>query len=274
MTYRYTRVVGAAITMCVLLSGCSGPPLPDTVSGETAAAIDRGKLVDLSYVYGEDTIYWPNAEGFRHRKDVWDITDGGYWYAAGEFTSAEHGGTHFDSPIHFAEGQATVDQIPVTDLIAPLAVIDVSTQSQNNRDYRVTPEDIAAYEEQYGPIASGMIVMVRTGWGEYWPDRLRYMGDDTPGVTTNLHFPGLSAEAAELLVDRGVAGVAIDTASIDYGPSQDFIVHQILNGAGIYGIENIANAGLLPATGVTLIALPLRIAEGSGSPARVVALLP
>jgi kynurenine formamidase len=199
--------------------------------------IDAGKLVDLSYTFDEKTVYWPNAEGFRHRKDSWKQTAAGYWYAAGEFTSAEHGGTHIDAPIHFSAGKQTLDQIPLAKL------------------------------------AAGSIVVIRTGWGKHWPDRKQYLGSDVKGDVANLHFPGLSREAAQLLVDLKVAGVGIDTASLDYGPSTDFIAHQILNGANIYGIENVANADKLPLTGATLIVMPMKIGEGSGGPARVVALL-
>lgn len=260
--------IHAIVAVLVILSSCAAPPPP------ADAAIDPEKLIDLSYAYSNDTVFWPNAEGFRHRKDVWATTEGGYWYAAGEFTSAEHGGTHLDSPIHFAEGKATVDQIPVSRLVGPALVIDISTQAVAERDYRATPQDVLNWEQTNGSIPARSIVVFRTGWGQYWPDRKQYMGDDTPGATTNLHFPGISREAAELLVQRGVAGVGIDTASLDYGPSTDFIVHRVLNGAGIYGLENIANAERLPQKGATLIALPMKIAEGSGAPARIIALLP
>lgn len=270
LSFRWSFLPLAAL---VLTAACSSSP--DVAATEAApAGIDRSKLVDLSYTYDADTIYWPNADGFRHRKDVWAITEGGYWYAAGEFTSAEHGGTHIDSPIHFFERGVSVDAIPVKDLIAPVSVIDVSAQAAQDPDYRVTAADIQNWEQTHGRLEPTTIAMFRTGWGQYWPNRLAYMGDDTPGDIEHLHFPGLSAEAAELLVQREIAGVAIDTASMDYGPSQDFIVHQILMEAGIYGVENVANAAELPETGATMIALPLKIAEGSGSPARVVALLP
>lgn len=251
--------------LILLAASCASPPVP---------AIDSTKLVDLSYSFDENTVYWPNAEGFRHRKDSWAMTAGGYWYAAGEFTSAEHGGTHIDSPIHFAEGKQTLDQIPVAKLTAPAVVIDVSAQAAADRDYRASKEDVALFEQQHGQIAPGTIVVFRTGWGKFWPDRKQYLGSDVKGDTANLHFPGLARDAAEVLVERSVAGVGIDTASLDYGPSTDFIVHQVLTRANIYGIENIAQAALLPATGATLIALPIKIAEGSGGPARVVALLP
>ncbi len=247
---------------------------PSCRSAPERPAIDTAKLIDLTYAFDERTVYWPNAQGFRHRKDTWATTPAGYWYAAGEFTSAEHGGTHIDSPIHFGRGQLTLDKIPVAKLVAPAAVIDVSSKAAAQRDYRATPGDITGWERSHGAIAPGTIVVFRTGWGKYWPDRKQYLGSDVPGDVSHLHFPGVSREAAEMLVKRGVHGVGIDTASLDYGPSTDFITHQVLNGAGIYGIENIANAERLPETGATIIALPMKIADGSGGPARVVALLP
>ncbi|MEO5922460.1 MAG: cyclase family protein [Bryobacteraceae bacterium] len=250
-----------ALALAALLAAsCSKPP----------SGIDSAKLVDLSYTFDETTVYWPNAEGFRHRKDTWTKTAAGFWYAAGEFTSAEHGGTHIDSPVHFSEGKLTLDKIPVSRLVAPALVIDVNAA---DRDYRVSPDDITKWEQAHVPIAANSIVVFRTGWGKFWPDRKQYLGSDVKGDIANLHFPGLSKEAAELLVARKVTGVGIDTASLDYGPSTDFIAHQVLNGANIYGIENIAEADKLPATGATLIVMPMKIGEGSGGPARVVALL-
>ncbi|MEO8098590.1 MAG: cyclase family protein [Acidobacteriota bacterium] len=262
-----------AILAATILASCSAPP-QTTPSAAPPAAINSAKLIDLSYSFDENTVYWPNAEGFRHRKDSWTVTPNGYWYAAGEFTSAEHGGTHIDSPIHFAKGKQTLDQIPVAKLIAPAVVIDIVAKAAAFRDYRASTNDIAAFEQVHGPIPAGSIVVFRTGWGKFWPDRKQYLGSDVKGDTAHLHFPGILRDTAQLLVDRKVNGVAIDTASMDYGPSTDFITHQILTAANIYGIENLANAGELPATGATLIALPMKISEGSGGPARVVAVLP
>lgn len=259
----------AAIAVLVFLTGlaCSArPPAPPR--------LDPAKLVDLTYPFNQQTVYWPNAKGFQHRKDGWSRTAEGFWYAAGGFTADEHGGTHLDSPIHFAEGQRTVDQIPVANLAGPAAVIDVMAKAARDRDYRVTREDLLAWETLNGAIAKGALAIIRTGWGQYWPDRKEYLGTDVPGDTRHLHFPGLSREAAELLAERGVAGVGIDTASLDYGPSTDFIVHQILNRAGIYGLENVAHAERLPATGAIIVALPMNIEGGSGAPVRIVALMP
>ncbi len=236
--------------------------------------IDKTKLVDLTYSFNEKTIYWPNAKGFQHRKDTWAVTPAGYWYAAGGFSTDEHGGTHFDSPIHFGQRKTTLDKIPVQRLVGAAAVIDISASASKTRDYRATAQDLANWEKTNGAIPSGSMVLFRTGWSKYWPDRKQYMGSDVPGDVEHLHFPGISKEAAEILVKRGVSGVGIDTASMDYGPSKDFIVHQVLNKADIFGLENIANMERLPAKGATLIALPIKIEDGSGGPVRIIAILP
>jgi len=258
----------AAAVFLVALACRTAPP------AALARVIDPAKLVDLSYDFDQNTVYWPNTAGFRHRKDVWATTPAGYWYAAGEFTTAEHGGTHMDSPIHFGEGKWTLGQIPVANLVAPACVIDITAKAAQNRDYQASPDDIIGWEREHGGIPPGSIAVFRTGWGKHWPNRKEYIGSDAPGDVKNLHFPGISRAAAELLVQRRVHGVGIDTASLDYGPSADFVAHQTLNRANIYGIENIANAERLPANGATLFALPMKIAEGSGGPVRVVAILP
>ena len=236
--------------------------------------IDRSKLIDLSYSFNEKTVYWPNAKGFRHQKDEWKVTPQGYWYAAGGFASDEHGGTHMDSPIHFAQGMPTMDHIPVQKLVAPAVVVDVTAAAATSRDYLITARDLRSWEARNGAIPAASIVIFRTGWGKYYPDRKQYLGSDVPGDIAHLHFPGLARDAAELLVQRRIDGVGIDTASMDYGPSKDFIVHQILNKAGIYGLENVANVDKLPVKGATLIALPMKIEQGTGGPVRIVALLP
>ncbi len=240
----------------------------------TPAAIDVSKVIDLTYSYDETTVYWPTAGSFRWEKEAWGPSAGGYWYASARLATSEHGGTHLDSPIHFAEGRWTTDQIPLARLIAPGVVVDVSAACARDPDYQASAGDLAGWEKRYGPIPAGVIVLVRTGWGKYWPDKRRYLGSDKPGDTANLHFPGVSRQAAELLAARRIAGLGIDTASIDHGPSKDFMTHRILNAAGIYGLENVANLEKLPPTGATLVALPMKIKGGSGGPVRIIAVLP
>jgi kynurenine formamidase len=179
-----------------------------------------------------------------------------------------------DAPIHFAQGKDAVDAIPVSRLMVPAVVIDISKQCESNRDYLLAPSDVEAWEKVHGRVPNGTIALVRTGWGKHWPDKKQYMGTDVKGDVANLHFPGIGAEAAKLLVSRGIVAVGIDTASMDYGQSKDFPTHGVINGANLYGLENIANLDRLPATGAVLIALPMKIGGGSGAPTRIVAVLP
>jgi kynurenine formamidase len=233
-------------------------------------------MVDLTYSFDENTIYWPTAEGFKWTKDQWGPSPGGYFYASASYGASEHGGTHLDSPLHFAEGHEGTDEIPVNRLIAPAVVIDVAAACDKNPDYLLSRDDITRWERAHGRIPEGAIVLVRTGWGKYWPERKRYLGTDErgAGAVPKLHFPGISADAAHLMVARKVSGAGIDTASVDYGQSKDFQTHRILYAENIYGLENVANLDQLPATGTLLIALPMKIKDGTGGPVRIVAVLP
>jgi kynurenine formamidase len=246
-----------------------------TETGSVSTSLDESKIIDLTHPFDERAIYWPTAKPFEWQKEAWGKSAGGYWYTAGRYGASEHGGTHLDSPIHFGEGKQAMDEIPLTHLVGPATVIDVTAQCAKDADYRLTVEDIMAWENQNGKIADNSIVLVRTGWEKFWGDKKKYLGTDKPGDTANLHFPGISREAAELLArQRRVDGVGLDTASLDHGPSKDFIAHQILNGANIYGLENVVNLDRLPAKGATLIALPMKIKGGTGGPVRIIAMLP
>lgn len=248
------------------------------MTGHTSDALDlrSARTVDLTHSFDQRTIYWPTSpSSFELKRLSYGKTDAGYFYAANMFCTPEHGGTHFDAPIHFAEGRLTVDQVPVRQLIGPGVVIDVSRQASANRDYQLSRDDVRRWEAAHGMIPSGAIVLLGTGWSAMWPDRKRYLGDDTPGDASHLHFPSCGGEAAEFLMkERRVAALGVDTASVDYGPSTDFIVHQIANGANVPGLENVANLEKLPEQGSWIIALPMKIAGGSGGPLRIVALIP
>lgn len=236
-----------------------------------------GKWVDLTHTLDEQSIFWPTADGFRHEEVMHGKTPGGWFYSSYNINLSEHGGTHLDAPIHFAEGGQTADQIPLEHLVGPAAVIDVSAKCAADRDYRFTKADIEAWEDSNGKLPKGAIVLFRTGFSKFWPDRTKYMGTDLRGEegVAQLHFPGLSEEAARFLSEkREVAGVGLDTPSLDYGQSKDFIVHRVLLGKNIPGFENVTNLEQLPAKGAHVIALPVKIGNGSGAPLRIVALVP
>lgn len=236
-----------------------------------------GRWVDLTHELAEDSPFWPTAEGFKHEAASYGQTPGGWFYSSYNLTLSEHGGTHLDAPIHFAAGKQTTDRIPLDRLIGLAAVIDVSAASAANRDYRFTVADVEKWEQANGRLPDGAILLFRTGFSKYWPDRKSYMGTDEhgPEAVAKLHFPGLSGELARFLVEqRKVAAVGLDTPSLDYGQSKDFIVHRTLLGADIPGFENVADLHLLPPKGATVVALPVKIKDGSGGPLRIVALVP
>ncbi len=234
------------------------------------------KIVDLSHSFDANTIYWPTSpSGFELTQLHKGMTKGGFYYFTNTFCSPEHGGTHLDAPRHFAEGHWTSSDIPPERFIGPAVVIDVSSKTAGNPDYTLTPADIAAWEAANGRITDGSIVLLRTGWSARWPDKKAYLGDDTPGDASHLHFPSFGAEAAALLVNKRHAHmIGVDTASVDNGPSQDFLVHRIVAEANASGLENLTNLDQLPPTGSVVIALPIKIAGGSGGPARIIALAP
>ena len=238
--------------------------------------LTRYRTVDLTHALNAKTLYWPTSPTtFKLDQLSFGPTPGGWFYSAYAFSAPEHGGTHLDAPIHFGEGHLSVDRVPLDRLIAPAVVIDVSAKAGRDAYYRLTPEDVTAFERANGRIEPGTIVLLRTGWSMRWPDRKAYLGDDTPNDASKLHFPSFGVEAARLLIqDRRAGAIGADVASIDYGPSQDFMVHRIAAAADVPGIENLTNLNLLPAKGAFVFALPMKIEGGSGGPVRVVALVP
>jgi len=140
--------------------------------------IDESKVIDLTYSFDEHTIYWPTAKPFQLETVSFAKTAAGYWYAANNICLAEHGGTHMDAPIHFAEGKRAADEVPVQQLIGPAVVIDVRVQAAKDADYRLSVADLEAWEKQHGRIPKGALVLMLSGWGERWPDKKRYLGTD------------------------------------------------------------------------------------------------
>jgi Predicted metal-dependent hydrolase len=241
-----------------------------------ALDLSRYELIDLTHQFDARTIYWPTApHGFELQRLSYGRTEKGYFYSAYAFTAPEHGGTHIDAPIHFSASGHTVDEVPLTQLVGAAYVIDVSDKAARDRDYRLSVADVQAFEREHGRILAGATVLLRTGWDRKWPDRRAYMGDDTPGDASHLHFPSFGAEAARLLVEqRRVGAIGVDVASIDYGQSTDFQVHQIVAAHNVVGFENLRGLDALPPTGAIVIALPMKIENGSGGPLRAIALVP
>jgi kynurenine formamidase len=238
--------------------------------------LPTGRVVDLSYAFDSDTVYWPTAETFKLEKDFEGVTDKGYYYSAYRYMAAEHGGTHIDAPVHFAKGRNSVDQIPLEQLMGPGLVVDVAAKCAVNPDYLVSIDDFQNWEKQNGKIPSGSIVFLRTGFGKYYPDRKKYLGTDERGAAAvaKLHFPGLDPNAARWLTqNRSIKAIGLDTASIDRGQSTLFESHRALFEKDIPAFENVANLDQLPLLGFSVIALPMKIKGGSGGPLRIVAML-
>jgi len=234
------------------------------------------KIIDLTYAFDSESVYWPTAETFKLETDFEGTTEGGYYYSAYRYAAAEHGGTHLDAPVHFAKGHNTVDQIPLDQLTGSGLVVDVTKQCASDADYLINVADFQNWEKQNGKIPAGSIVLLRTGFGKFYPDKKKYLGTDERGATAvaKLHFPGLDPVAADwLLKNRSIKAIGLDTASIDRGQSTKFESHRILFEKNVPAFENVANLDQLPVKGFTIVALPMKIKGGSGGPLRIIAML-
>lgn len=235
-----------------------------------------GQVIDLTYSFDAQTIYWPTAEGFKLEVVFNGENEKGYHYEANTFSAAEHGGTHIDAPAHFSKGGYTTEAIPLERLLGPAVVVDVSKQCAANPDYRVQTKDFIDWETKNDMELNDVIILLRTGYGAYWPDRQKYMGtaETGPDAVPKLHFPGLHPDAATWLAEnRTVKAIGLDTPSIDYGQSTLFESHVTLYSHNIPAFENVANLDKLPEKDFTVIALPMKIKGGSGGPLRIVAIL-
>jgi kynurenine formamidase len=244
-------------------------------SSKEQLVIDENNWIDLTYSFDSTTLYWPNnPNGFEHHVDSKGITPLGYFYSSYSVCAPEHGGTHLDAPIHFAEGKQTVDELPINRLCGKGVMIDVSKKALKERDFLITIADIENWEKENGIISDSTIVLFKTGYGQYYPNREKYFGTALRGLEAIplLHFPGLDPKAAKWLIDkRKVKAVGLDTPSLDFGQSKDFQTHRILMGEDCPGFENVANLDKLPSKGIYIMALPMKIGAGSGAPLRIVA---
>jgi kynurenine formamidase len=260
----------------LLVLACQGQER-STTTDSPPDGVGPGTWVDLSHDFSEETIYWPTAKPFSLEVVSAQRTPAGFYYASNDYAASEHGGTHLDSPIHFAEGRNTTDRVPLDRLIGPAVVVDVTQRADADADYRLDRAALEEWERANGRIPDSSIVLVRTGWSSRWPDKGRYLGTTKTGQAgvAELHFPGIDSSAARwLAAERRVRSVGIDTPSIDYGQSKTFDTHQILMGENIPAFENVAALERLPTTGAFVVALPMKIKGGSGGPLRIVALVP
>ena len=222
--------------------------------------------MDLTYPLNKVGPHWPAVRysPFRFQVIATLETDGVY---SGVFSMPEHLGTHIDAPNHFEAGQPAVDKIQLQNLIAPLVVVDIQKACLANPDYRLSLTDLQSWESRHGLIPTGAVVFAFTGWEQFWDESDRYKNQD---AENRMHFPGFSEQAAHFLVaNRATKGIGIDTLSVDFGPSESFAVHHIVNASGAYLIENATNLSQVPALGAWMIAAPIKIENGSGGPARI-----
>lgn len=222
------------------------------------------KIIDLTQPLFENIPTWGGSCGFclEIKKDYDQL------FRVNRLEMDAGIGTHMDAPCHLIKGGLSIEKIGVDQLITQACVIDVSTKV--HADYEVSVEDIETYENVYGLIPKGSVVIAYTGWCRFWFDVKAYRNLDSKG---QMHFPAFSAKAAEALIARDIAGIAIDTLSPDC-LDLSFSVHRLILGNGKYIIENMGDCSQIPPKGAYIIALPLKLQDCTESPLRVVALIP
>jgi kynurenine formamidase len=264
-------VIGRSSLLVVCFAALSTLFLQNMRHDSMLDGIPSGKtrVLDLSYAINDKLVPWPGDDKFFEAKVNASVEKNGYFTRS--FWMLEHYGTHLDAPAHFPPGKTTVNQIPAKQLFGPAVVIDVRAESGKDVDYQLSPARVQEWEKRHGRIPEGAIVLLRTGWSSRWPDARKYRNQDAQG---KMHFPGFSAEAAKLLIERKISGLGCDTMSVDYGASSDYAVHHLALGAGLYHLENLADLSELAETGAFLVVAPIKLEGGSGGPVRVFALLP
>jgi Predicted metal-dependent hydrolase len=268
-SYRASTLITAL--SFIISAGCVGDRQVGRIAWE------QSRIVDLTHSFGGNTIVWPTEQDFKLVVQHAEHTELGYYYSSNRIEMPEHGGTHIDAPIHFSEGKQTLDQIPVERLVGAGVRIDLTRLCGDDRDCQITAHDLIRWESRSGQIPERAIVLLDTGYARFWPSRKDYLGTELRGQegVKALHFPGLHPEAAAWLVhERQVKAVGIDTASIDYGQSTKFETHVALLSQNVPVFENLANLHDLPDRGFEVIALPMKIAGGTGGPLRIIAVVP
>ncbi len=247
---------GAVAASSVLPAGAAARPFPRF---NRVRDLTHALTPDFPTFFGVPGIALKQLKDFK--KDGFNLM---------EWTVLEHSGTHIDAPIHFSEVGAGPDTLPVDDLVVPLAVIDVVAKADADADYQLRPADVRQWEQRNGRLPTGCCVAMHAGWGRHLGSA-KFLGKDERGI---LHFPGFHPEATEMLLkDRRVAGIAVDTISLDHGPSKDFKTHTTWLPSGRWGLESVANLDKVPPRGATLVVGAPKVKGATGGPTRVMALI-
>lgn len=232
-------------------------------------SISFSSVIDLSWPIHPGIPQWPGDPGVEFEGVAGHQQDG---YFLRRFSMGEHSGTHLSAPASFQAGAPGHEGFSPNDLVRPAIVIDIEAQSQANRDYALTMNDVLDWESDHGPVPQGCVALLRTGWQARWTSPAEYLGG---ADASELHFPGFGLDAAQHLFEgRNVAGLGTDTAGAEPGVDTGFSVSRLALGNRLIVLENLTNLDLLPATGVLLVIGLLRLDGGSGGPAAVTALVP
>jgi kynurenine formamidase len=222
-------------------------------------------VIDLTAPLSPSTVLWPGLGGVEVETLFEWEPDGFY---GRRLSLPEHSGTHLDAPAHFAPDGARADEIPLERLVVPCAVLDVRDRCAADPDYALSRDDVEAFEARDGALPDGGAVLLATGWDERADDASAWLGASVPD---HLSFPGFGASAAELFVERGIVGIGVDTAGVDRGSDTAYPVHNTTLPAGLWHLEGLVNLAAVPSRGALLVVGALKVAGGSGAPARVMA---
>jgi len=250
-----------------LKTGATGVVAAVTTSaiGTTAMADGHGSVEDMTHTLHEDFPTYFGESQFS-REQIYNYAE--HSFNLFQYTVNEHTGTHIDAPLHFSQDGTSVDEIPVSSLIAPLCVVDIAARAAEDADAQVTPDDLKAWIAANGDIPDGACVAMHSGWSSKV---------DTDGFRnfdgTAQHYPGFHIEAAEMLLETGAQSIAVDTLSLDHGISADFATHYAWLPEGRFGIECLANLDRVPAAGATLVIGAPKHRGGTGGPARIFAMI-
>ena len=264
MKYQINLAKPIAIGIGIALAiSAANTPADSAIQPFTAS-----KAVDLTHPMHDDMAFWPGGVPFKKDRLV-DYDTGGYQLH--KFTMGENTGTHVDAPSHFIKGNKPIDELAIDQLILPVVVLNAQDASAKNNDYELTPADIQSWEAKHGRVPANSLFVMNTGWHKRFDHAEKYINMDSDNV---MHFPGFSADAAKLLVERDVAGIGIDTMSLDHGPTKTFAAHVVMLKANKYQVENMASLDSLPPTGATVVIGVLPVRGGSQAQARIFALMP